>query len=54
MPAEWIQGRDEYGLYKNNVYDLRAIPSLYLLDKDKKVLLKDCTDLKEIEKSLKN
>lgn len=26
-----------------NLYDLKAIPTLYLLDKDKKVLLKDAT-----------
>jgi len=32
------------------VYDLRAIPTVYLLDKDKKVLLKDCVDVMEIEK----
>jgi hypothetical protein len=49
-PGSWIQGRDdsEY-LYRNKVYDLRAIPSVYLLDKDKKVLLKDCMDVREIE-----
>ena len=28
---------------EKNLYDLKAIPTLYLLDKDKKVLLKDAT-----------
>ncbi|MEG0560795.1 MAG: DUF5106 domain-containing protein [Muribaculaceae bacterium] len=28
---------------KNESYDLKAIPSLYLLDKDKKIILKDAT-----------
>jgi len=50
-PPQWIQGRDdsEY-LYKNKIYDLRAIPTIYLLDKDKKVLLKDCVSVGEIER----
>jgi len=53
MPAGWIQGRDEDEyLYKNSVYDLKAIPTVYLLDKEKKVLLKDCEDVGEIEKRL--
>jgi len=40
VPQKWIHGRDEY-LYKNAVYDLKAVPSIYLLDKTKKVILKD-------------
>ena len=53
MPEMWIQGRDENEyLYKNKVYDLRAIPTVYLLDKDKRVLLKDCMDIAVIEKHL--
>jgi hypothetical protein len=53
-PADWIQGRDdnEY-LSENKIYDLRAIPSIYLLDKDKNVLLKDCMDITQIEAKLK-
>ena len=54
-PAAWIQGRDEgEWLYKHKVYDLSAIPTLYLLSKDKRVLLKDCTDLRELEARLKD
>ncbi|MBO4557655.1 MAG: DUF5106 domain-containing protein [Bacteroidales bacterium] len=41
-PKNWLNGYDHL-LAINNVplYNLRAIPSVYLLDKDKKVLLKD-------------
>lgn len=34
-----------------NLYDLRAIPTLYLLDKNKTVLLKDAT-LQKVEQYL--
>lgn len=52
-PANWIQGRDENEyLYKNNIYDLHAIPTLYLLDSNKKVLLKDVVNLALIENKL--
>lgn len=52
-PQKWLQGRDqnEY-LYKDNIYDLRAIPTLYLLDSNKKVLLKDVLNLTELENKL--
>jgi len=42
---------NEY-LYKNKIYDLRAVPTIYLLDKDKKVILKDCTSLLDLEAAL--
>ena len=43
-PSEWIYAFDhKLVLRDNNIYGLRAIPSLYLLDKDKKVILKDAT-----------
>ena len=42
MPATWINAVDPSGEIKdNNIYDLKAIPTLYLLDRDKKVILKD-------------
>lgn len=42
IPLSWINGYDHSQTIRNRVlYDLRAIPSLYLLDKDKIVLLKD-------------
>ena len=43
-PSEWLCGRDHLGqLFGGGLYSLRAIPSLYLLDKDKKVILKDAS-----------
>ena len=45
IPAGWINAYDPVQeINKNELYDLRAIPSLYLLDKDKKVMLKDFVD----------
>lgn len=42
MPSAWINSYDkELTLRDQDLYDLRAIPTLYLLDKDKTVLLKD-------------
>lgn len=44
VPASWINSYDESVSLKNDeIYDLKAIPTLYLLDKDKKVILKDVT-----------
>ena len=42
FPASWINGYDKNLAVRNKeIYDLKAIPTLYLLDKDKKVILKD-------------
>lgn len=42
IPSDWIVGYDKgQQIKKRRLYELRAIPSLYLLDKDKRVLLKD-------------
>lgn len=44
FPQEWINGYDKkLTIRDTNLYDLRAIPSLYLLGGDKTVLLKDAT-----------
>jgi len=41
-PEEWINSYNEDQCIMNrSLYDLRAIPSLYLLDKDKHVIIKD-------------
>lgn len=41
-PSVWINGYDHLGKIRGElIYNVRAIPSLYLLDKDKKVMLKD-------------
>ncbi|MCC8186353.1 MAG: DUF5106 domain-containing protein [Bacteroides sp.] len=53
FPAEWINGYDKtLTMRDKNLYDLKAIPSLYLLDKDKKVILKDA-DLHQINQYLR-
>jgi thiol-disulfide isomerase/thioredoxin len=42
MPKEWINSYDATTRLKDDeIYDLKAIPTLYLLDKNKVVLLKD-------------
>ena len=42
IPASWINGYDKTLTVRNNeIYDPKAIPTLYLLDKEKIVLLKD-------------
>lgn len=40
-PRDWINGYGDPKMREQQPYDLRAIPCLYLLDKDKKVILKD-------------
>lgn len=43
-PKNWLHAYDKKQVIKDkNLYDLKAIPCLYLLDKDKNVLLKDAT-----------
>ena len=50
MPAEWINGYDRgCCIERENLYNVSAIPALYLLDKEKKVLVKDSTNVGEIE-----
>ncbi|MDR2585979.1 MAG: DUF5106 domain-containing protein [Prevotellaceae bacterium] len=42
FPAHWINGYDaSLSIRNNRLYDLRAIPNIYLLDKDKRVILRD-------------
>lgn len=44
VPPGWIDGRDEgEQLTREEVYDLKAMPTLYLLDAQKRVVLKDTT-----------
>jgi len=41
-PREWINGYDyTFSLRDSNEFDIRAIPSIYLLDSKKRVLMKD-------------
>lgn len=42
FPKEWINGYDKkFAIKEQQLYDLKAIPTLYLLNKEKTVLLKD-------------
>lgn len=41
LPEGWIVGTDREEIKQCCLYDLKAMPSLYLLDGDKKVILKD-------------
>lgn len=42
FPDKWIYAHDPNMILRDNtIYGIRAIPSVYLLDKDKRVLLKD-------------
>ena len=44
IPAGWINSYDkDLAVLVKELYDLKAMPTLYLLDKDKEVLLKDAT-----------
>lgn len=48
MPQEWTVGMDADGIVEHGSYHLPAMPVFYLLDRKKRVLLKDAT-LPEIE-----
>lgn len=53
MPKSWIISYDRGAVIKKkNLYDLRAMPTLYLLDKQKKVIEKDAP-FERIEEDLK-
>jgi len=44
-PKAWINGYDpSFEIRNDHLYNIRAVPSMYLLDKDKKVLLKDASE----------
>ncbi len=48
-PEKWINCHDSPRVIRDGrLYDVRAIPSLYLLDRDKKILLKDAPTQKVI------
>jgi hypothetical protein len=41
-PSSWLTGIDKVGaIYRNRLYDIQRLPCIYLLDKDKQVLLKE-------------
>ena len=46
-PEEWYNGFDpDLVIRTDNLYNVRAIPSLYLLDSDKRVIMKDAPENK--------
>ncbi len=53
IPSAWINAYDKGCVVREtSSYNLSAIPSLYLLDHDKRVLLKDATDVGLVEATL--
>jgi hypothetical protein len=52
LPEAWINGIDKEGIIDaEELYDLGSMPSLYLLGKDKKVIVKDAS-FDEIESAI--
>jgi len=41
MPPEWHTGYDVTGVLDNGIYDLPAMPTLYLIGSDRRIILKD-------------
>ncbi|MCM1151674.1 MAG: DUF5106 domain-containing protein [Alistipes sp.] len=53
MPAAWINAYDKGCVVRETAaYDLSAIPALYLFDRDKRVLVKDATDVGLVEAAI--
>lgn len=53
MPSGWINGYDKgMRLTEERSYNLQAIPSLYLLDSQKRVIIKDGTSVAQIENAI--
>ena len=49
MPRHWLHGYDQgMAITRNRLYDIKAIPTIYLLDNNKKVILKD-TSVEAVE-----
>lgn len=51
MPGQWLNVTDQQQIALHHKYDLHTLPSLYLLDGDKKVLLKN-TSVKNLHNFL--
>ena len=50
IPSSWLNARDEgCRMRREELYDLKAIPSLYLLDREKRVMVKDASDVGLVE-----
>lgn len=53
LPKTWLSGNDNGTLSDKDLYDLRTLPAVYLLDSEKRVVLKNTTS-KEISQYLLN
>ncbi len=51
LPKEWTTALDTDGIFRKNLYALPSLPVIYLLDKDKLVVLKE-TCLQAVEDSI--
>jgi len=51
IPGDWTEVLDTTGVQERELYSFKRLPTLYLLDEGKRVLLKDC-DLKTLSQSL--
>ncbi|MDE6139838.1 MAG: DUF5106 domain-containing protein [Alistipes sp.] len=50
MPSAWINAYDkEQTISSERLYDLKAIPAMYLLDCQKRVMIKDGTSVEQVE-----
>lgn len=49
LPADWVKAYDRTGVIANDVYPIRVLPSLFLLDGGRKVTLKNPSPAKLIE-----
>lgn len=55
FPADWINSYDKTLTLKDDeLYDLKAIPTMYLLDRSKTVMLKDVMSIGLIEQTIYN
>ena len=54
-PQRWINGYDnDCVIEREQLYDLKAVPSIYLMDSEKRVLIKDSTSIAELESMILN
>ena len=55
FPSAWVNGYDARKvLVEKELYSLRSLPSIYLLDEDKLVLLKEPSSISEVTSYLLN
>lgn len=53
IPSQWLYVRDaEHEIRDRMLYDLKAIPALYLLDQAKRVVVKDAAEIGPVEQCL--